>query len=138
MGGESGQVEVCVDGTLDGVPLAGEVELSEQRIAIEALDGNASSSMSRSATLRVVRSHNSCANERALNLSRDEPTATAVHLKHEEAGVVGGACEDVAIAIENEAEAGAQMPPIKTDATHLVAIIPHQVSCRMFFKHMNV
>lgn len=123
VGGESGQVEVCVDGMLDGVPLAGEVELSEQRIATEALDGNAAASASRSAPLRGVLSQNSCANERASCL---KPTAAAVHLKGEESIVVGGACGDVSIAIENGTEAGVQMPPIKTDATHVVAIIPHQ------------
>ncbi|XP_057182618.1 HMG domain-containing protein 3 isoform X2 [Triplophysa rosa] len=109
VGGESGQVEVCVDG---------EVELSEQRLTIEALGEN-----TRTAPLRGVLSHNSCAIQRASGLGWDalRPSAAAVHLKGEESRVVGGACGDVGIVIDNGME-----PPIKTDGTHLVALIPHQ------------
>lgn len=112
VGGESGQVEVCVDG---------EVELSEQRLAIEGLCENTAAS----APLRGVLSHNSCAIQKASGLGRDtlRPTAAAVHLKGEESPVVGGACGNVGIVTDNGSE-----PPIRTDGTHLVAVIPHQVN----------
>lgn len=129
VGGESGQVEVCVDGTLDGAPLGGEVELSEQRIAIEALGENTAAFAGRTSQLSGILSQNSCGIKRASGLGRDalKPSAAAVHLKGEESRDVEGACGDIAV-IENGMEAGAPVHPNKTDATHLVAIIPHQVN----------
>lgn len=129
VGGESGQVEVCVDGTLDGAPLGSEVELSEQRIAIEALGETTAAFAGRISQLSGILSQNSCEIKRASGLGRDalKPSA-AVHLKGEESRDVEGACGDIGIVIENGMEAGASVHPIKTDATHLVAIIPHQVN----------
>ncbi|KAA0709846.1 HMG domain-containing protein 3 HMG box-containing protein 3 [Triplophysa tibetana] len=110
VGGERGLVEVSVDG---------DVELSEQRLAIEGLCENTAAS----APLRGVLSHNSRAIQKASGLGRDalRPSAGAVHLKGEESRVVGGACDDIGIVTDNGMES-----PIRTDGTHLVAVIPHQ------------
>lgn len=120
-----GETDTLVDGAVDGAPraavqetlvspmtLGSEVELSEQCIAIEALSEDAPSQN---------------ATERLQVLGQDALKAAPLLMKREESRVSYG---DVGMAIENGMEGGALLPQIKADATHLVAIIPNQVSCQ--------
>ncbi|XP_067313065.1 HMG domain-containing protein 3 isoform X1 [Pseudorasbora parva] len=121
--GES-ETDPIADGVVNGVPrahtqeplvspmtLGSEVELSEHCIAIEALSED------------VATSQNSSASDRLTSLGQDVHKTATLLIKREESRVSYG---DVGIAIENGMEAGALMPQIKADATHLVAIIPNQ------------
>lgn len=120
------EMDALVDGAVDGAPpasaqetlvspmtLGSEVELSEQCIAIEALSED------------TAMSQNSSANDRLTSLGQDCHKAAALLMKREESRV---SYSDVGMVIENGMEGGALRSPIKADATHLVAIIPNQVS----------
>lgn len=120
-----GEMDALVDGAVDRAPrapaqetlvspmtLGSEVELMEQCIAIEALSEDAPS---QSAT------------ERLPVLGQVAHKAAPLLVKREESRVLYG---DVGMVIENGMEGRALMPQIKADATHLVAIIPNQVSCQ--------
>lgn len=92
--------------------LGSEVELTEQCIAIEALSEDTPSQNT---------------TDRLPVLGQDTHKAAPLLVKREESRVLYG---DVGMAIENGMEGGDLMPQIKADATHLVAIIPNQVSCQ--------
>lgn len=107
---EGGDVDVLVDGA-PGTPaqdtlvspmnLGSEVELTEQCIAIQALSADAA--------------QNTSICERVTSLDKT--------VKKKETGVCYA---DVAVAVENGGDAGALMPQLKAESTHLVAIIPNQ------------
>ncbi|XP_016109465.1 HMG domain-containing protein 3 [Sinocyclocheilus grahami] len=120
-GGERVERDGETDTLADGAPqaaaqetlvspmtLGSEVELVEQCIAVEALSEDAPSQN---------------ATERLPALGQDAHKAAALLVKREESRVSYG---DIGMAIESGMEGGALMPQIKSDATHLVAIIPNQ------------
>ncbi|KAI4872767.1 hypothetical protein NFI96_027004, partial [Prochilodus magdalenae] len=134
-----GSMEVCMEGGVEEAPqtsiqeplvspltLGSEVELVEQCIAVEALGEDKTAALSRSAALQGILSQYSSSAGRPLAFAHDGRHGTTLLVKEDEGRAVGEAYGGIGMAVEEGLEAGAMMPSVKMDTTHLVAIIPNQ------------